>query len=401
WEPVVYTPEGGEQPAYDESLLQEVPNDIEIVKTNIWEPYSLYKKFTGKKADKKIYSGFISEGKKSNWTQDVSVFIRGNFFIPDARKFWIKPSIKFLKNYLNDHPVDAIISTGPPHSMHMIALGVKKYHNIPWIADFRDPWTQIDFYDQLKLTKLGDRKHKRMEQQVLKEADKIVAIGWNMIKDFQKITDRSLEDMLIVTNGYDQADFESPAKVRTKDFVICHLGSMNKDRNPRMLWKVLGDKVKADVAFAEKLKIVLIGNVDQSIVEALHENGLKDQLDLRGFMPHKEVIEYMKTVQVLLLPINDTPNAMAILPGKLFEYMGAKRPIIGIGPEGDSDAARVLNLTGAGSMHHYQDEEGIRNRVEELYNTYKNGSLEVDSNGIEQFSRRQLAGQFADILNKL
>lgn len=138
WEPVVYTPENPEMPSSDTSLLSEVSEDIEIIKTKIWEPYSFYKRFIGKKKSEKINTGFLSESKKPKLTEALSVWIRGNIFIPDARKFWIKPSVKFLKKYLADNPVDAMVSTGPPHSMHLIALGIKKSLNTPWIADFRD-----------------------------------------------------------------------------------------------------------------------------------------------------------------------------------------------------------------------------------------------------------------------
>ncbi|MBK9488199.1 MAG: hypothetical protein IPO07_04910 [Haliscomenobacter sp.] len=164
WEPVVYTPENGETAAFDESLAKEVAPALQVVKTPIWEPYQLYKQFLGRKKEEKIYSGFINEGKKESLAQKVSVFIRGNFFIPDARMFWIKPSIKYLTKYLKEHPVDAIVSTGPPHSMHLIAEGVHKATGIPWVADFRDPWTNIDFYKDLRLTSWADARHKALEQ---------------------------------------------------------------------------------------------------------------------------------------------------------------------------------------------------------------------------------------------
>ncbi|NTW26696.1 MAG: glycosyltransferase family 4 protein, partial [Lentimicrobium sp.] len=152
WEPVVYVPENPEYPAIDESLAKDIPDGIEIIKTPIWEPYSFYKKLIGAGKGERINAGFLSEKKRPGLTEQFSIWLRGNFFIPDARKFWIRPSISFLTRYLEKHPVDAIVSTGPPHSMHMIALGVKKRTGLPWLADFRDPWTNIDFYHELMLT---------------------------------------------------------------------------------------------------------------------------------------------------------------------------------------------------------------------------------------------------------
>ncbi|MBE9481851.1 MAG: glycosyl transferase family 1, partial [Bacteroidetes bacterium] len=141
WEPIVYTPENPEAPDIDNSLEKDIPDNLTVIKRKIWEPYTAYKKFIGQEKEQKINAGFLSENKKPKLSENISVWIRGNFFIPDARKFWIKPSVKFLTNYLKNNPVDAMISSGPPHSMHMIALGLKQRLGIPWLADFRDPWT--------------------------------------------------------------------------------------------------------------------------------------------------------------------------------------------------------------------------------------------------------------------
>ena len=179
WEPIVYTPENPEAPATDESLLKDIPDNLTVLRTRIWEPYSLYKNFIGQKKGETINAGFLSEKKKPGIAEKISVWIRGNWFIPDARKFWIKPSIIFLSQYLKNNPVHAVVSTGPPHSMHLIALGLKKQLHLPWLADFRDPWTNIDFYDKLMLTKFSNEKHKRMELEVLKNADKVVVVSWS------------------------------------------------------------------------------------------------------------------------------------------------------------------------------------------------------------------------------
>jgi hypothetical protein len=190
WEPIVYTPENPEAPATDTSLLKDIPANITVIKQPIWEPYNLYKGFIGQKKEEKINAGFLSEKKKPGLAEKIAVWIRGNWFIPDARRFWIKPSVKFLSEHLRGNPVDVIVSTGPPHSMHLIALKLKKKLNIPWLADFRDPWTTIDFYDKLMLTKSSDKKHKGLELEVLKNADKVVTVSWNWSKDFKKILNR-------------------------------------------------------------------------------------------------------------------------------------------------------------------------------------------------------------------
>ena len=168
WEPIVFTVQNGEYPVIDNSLVNDVSSNLQVIKSPIWEPYSVYKKLTGRKKEETINSGFLVESEKSKFIENIGKWIRGNFFIPDARKFWIKPSVKTLSNFLIKHPVDIIISSGPPHSSHLIAKKLKSKFNIPWVSDFRDPWTNIDYYKELKLTKWADQKHKVLEKDVLK-----------------------------------------------------------------------------------------------------------------------------------------------------------------------------------------------------------------------------------------
>ena len=397
YEPVIFTVKNAEYPVIDESLVSEIPTEIETHQTEIWEPYSIYKKFTGRKKGERVYSGFINENKKESFTQKVSVFIRGNFFIPDARKFWIKPAVNYLKKYLKENPVDAMVSTGPPHTTHLIALGIKEKMNIPWVADFRDPWTHIDFYDQLKLTSWGDSIHKRLEKKVLDNADKVVTVSWSWGADFKSICGR--EDIEIITNGFDAADFEGPKVELSEKFSICHIGSMNKDRNPVALWKVLNELLPEMPTLAERLEILLIGQVDFSILQAIESYGLTKYLNKVDFIPHQEVLPYLKKSQVLLLPINNTPNSKGVLPGKLYEYLGAQRPILCIGPK-ESDAATILQETG-GQIHDYKDHAGLKKTVQQFFEAYKEGKLESDSQSIAQFSRENLAAAYAKLLDGL
>nr|MBA2408145.1 glycosyl transferase family 1 [Chitinophagales bacterium] len=178
WEPIIYTPENAAYPIIDHSLEKDVLPGMKILRLPIWEPYDIYKRFVGRKKEEAVYSGFLSENKPKSFTEKISIWIRGNFFIPDARCFWIRPSIQFLTQELKKNPVDAIISTGTPHSMHLIGKGIKENLNIPWLADFRDPWTTIDFYGQLMLTRWADAKHHRLEKDVLKTADKVTTVSW-------------------------------------------------------------------------------------------------------------------------------------------------------------------------------------------------------------------------------
>ena len=397
WQPVIYTPSNGETGMHDESLLKEIPPDLEIIKTPIWEPYELYKAFLGRSKKDKVYSGFINEKKKPSLAQRISVFIRGNFFIPDARMFWIKPSIQYLKEYLQTNPVDAIVSTGPPHSMHLIAEQIHKITGIPWIADFRDPWTNIDFYRDLQLTSMADKKHHRLELKVLKNASRIVTVTWRSRDEFKALCGR--DDIEVVPNGFDEADFPRIGSSQLdQDFTFVHVGSMNKDRNPIAFWRAVHAAVEKLPELKQKLKIKLIGPVDFSVRASVESMGLKEVTEFIEYVPHTEAVQLQQKAQVVLLVINNSPNARTIIPGKLFEYLGSGRPLLAIGPK-ESDSAKVIEMTKGGVVHEHDDVEGLTSRILEYYNIYKTGELNINSEGLQQFTRKNLAGEFAKVLD--
>ena len=397
WEPVIYTPSNPEFPSIDESLAQDIPEGIEVLRTPIWEPYSFYKKLIGAKKNERIDAGFLSEKKRPGMAERFSIWLRGNFFIPDARKFWIKPSVKFLTNYLKTNRVDALVSTGPPHTMHRIALGVKRNTGIPWLADFRDPWTNIDFYHELMLTQWADRKHHRQELSVLKEAGEVIVISRSMKTDFLKIYDRNYT---VITNGFDAADVADVEVTPDNKFSIAHIGTMVKTRNPQALWEALHALVKDIPGFADDLEIKLVGSVDFSVTDSIAKADLTAFVNRIAYLPHSEVVKVQQQSQVLLLLINDTPNAKVILPGKFFEYMAAKRPILCIGPL-DGDAAQVIDDVQAGIVIEKDNQEGIEEAIRDFYRKFKSGELSIHSKDIEKFSRKSLTAKMAERLDAL
>ncbi len=398
WEPVVYTPENPESPQIDLSLINEIPAGVAILKTKVWEPYRWYKTFTGRKKNERIQTAFLSENKKPGMAEKLSIWIRGNVFIPDARRFWIKPSIRFLKKWLRLNQVDLIVSTGPPHSMHLIAMALKEQMKLPWLADFRDPWTNIDYYQDLMLGKSADRKHHQLELKVLKNADVVTVVSPGMQKEFREIYDR---EYAVIPNGFDFADFEGIEKIKPdSDFVLAHIGALVKTRNPILLWKVLSDLCKEDKEFSNVLKIRLIGNVDVFVKESLAKYELLDKVEVKKYLPHEEVVKEQRRAQVLLLLINQTPNAHLILTGKLFEYMGAGRPILGIGPE-NGDAAEILNETGAGFMADFEDEEKLKEILENYFMQYQSNGLFSYPDNVLKYSRKELTRKLVNQFDKI
>jgi glycosyltransferase involved in cell wall biosynthesis len=395
WEPIVYTAENGEMPVIDNSLEKDIPKGISILKTKIWEPYSIYKTFIGRKKDDKINASFLSENKKTSFTEKVSVWIRGNFFIPDARKYWIKPSVKYLKHYLEKNPVDAIISSGPPHSMHLIALGIKKeFPDIKWVADFRDPWTNIDFYEELMLSSSSDKKHKKLELEVLSNADSIVSVGKTMSEDFKKIYTKQPEKFHVITNGFDEDDIYREALEKDRKFSIAHIGTLVKSRNPQSLWKVLSELIKENPNFKNDLEIKLVGKVDFYVKEQIGQYGLSSFVNKIDYLPHNAVIKEQQKSKVLLLLVNQTKNAKSILTGKIFEYLAAEVPVLAIGPT-DGDLADILKETGSGVISGFNDEAQLKKNILELYS---GKVINFDKNKIARYSRRELTKDLSGLL---
>tara|TARA_B100001093_G_scaffold516558_1_gene595641 strand:- start:5034 stop:6317 length:1284 start_codon:yes stop_codon:yes gene_type:complete len=393
WEPIIYTVENGEYPVLDYDLSDEVPNGITVLKTPIWEPYSIYKKFTGRKKEDKINSGFLSEKKNPKLLDKLSIWIRGNLFIPDARKFWIKPSVNFLTKYLKDNPVDVVVSSGPPHSSHLIALKLKENNKLPWVADFRDPWTNIDYYKDLLLSKKSDLKHQKLENNVLTKADKVITIGKSLSEELNALGANNID---VIENGFDSDDFQLSEDVfLDNEFSIAHIGSFTPSRNHIVFWQALKELITENINFSNDLKLQLVGKVDYSVIMNIEKYGLEKYVNYVGYVPHREVIKYQKKSKLLLLMINNTPNAKGIITGKVFEYIASKRPILVIGPE-DGDLSTIVNTTKSGIVCGFDDVKKLKLTLLRLYNN----EINFEPNPAA-YSRQSLTKKLSEILNQL
>ena len=399
YEPVIYTAEDPEYPSIDESLHHDVPPDLEVLRTRVWEPYRLYKWFTFQKKGYRINSGFLNQNKRKGPAEKISVWIRGNCFVPDARKFWIKPSIRFLTRYLKDHPVSLLVSTGPPHSLHLIARSIAEKQDIPWVADFRDPWTRIDFYKDLMLGKRANHKHHFFERQVLQSASAVTVISKDMAQQFEEM---GCTKIRYIPNGFDPDDFDEtydPGEL-DREFSITHVGTIVPTRNPEMLWQVLSELVSENEDFARDLSIKLIGAMDHSVSRSLKEADLDNFVNHIDYLPHREAVNVQRRSLVLLLLVNQTPNAKGILTGKLFEYMCSGRPILAIGPP-DGEAAEALGETGTGQVVDFNERDTLKKVILEYYRQYREGKLKLHARNLERYSRKSLTGEMAGVFDEL
>ncbi|MFS4455716.1 glycosyltransferase family 4 protein [Maribacter sp. 2304DJ31-5] len=389
-EPIVYVPENPHYPLIDRTFENDIPKDITIYKHRIFEPYRLAGLFSRKKT-KRISSGIIRT-KNQSVLERFMLWVRGNLFIPDARKYWVRPSIRFLYDVLEQERIGTIITTGPPHSVHLIGHYLKEFKKVKWIADFRDPWTSIGYHKKLKLTSLAKNRHKELERLVLTNADKIVVTSKITQLEFQRITKKPIT---VITNGYDnERSFHT--KLDEK-FTLSHIGSMLTGRNPKNLWKVLAELIKEDTAFAQTLQLQFIGVVGKDVLESLTEYGLEDFVEFIGYLPHNEVVPYQQKSQILLLTEIDSEETKGIIPGKLFEYMAAKRPILGIGPEG-WEVADMVARTKTGAIFEHSSYFQLKNVLLNWYQQYQRQELSVSSENVKEYSRRELTRKLVEYI---
>lgn len=387
WNLHVYCPNDAAWPIIDQELNKEVSADLTVIRRKIFEPH----RYLGKKNNPNKGAG-ITQNEKAGLLQRFIIWVRGNLFIPDARVFWICPSARFLNNYLKQHPeIDTVISTGPPHSMHLIARRLKRNHpKIKWIADFRDPWTEIDFYQELLPGKWADKRHKKLELSVLTEADKIVTVSSSCAEGLERIAARKIE---VVTNGFIFPDFDPKSVQLDKKFTIAHFGSMPYSRNPDALWIALEKLLVRIPDLKQHLEIKLIGSVDFKIHEILQEKGLHEFVNAIPSVSHGESILLQRQTQILLLVANNSGNTKGILTGKFFEYLGAKRPILAIG-EKDSDLQEAMDQTSAGLFADYYEAEEIRSFLEKRFNFFIEGENFHEAKNLDNYSSEGLTKKF-------
>lgn len=393
WQPVIYTPENPEMLVVDESLAAEVPEGVEVLRTRISEPYGAYRRLVGGKKDARGAGLNPINSQKKSLKQRLMLWIRSNFFVPDPRRGWVKPSVKFLLDWLKGHAVDAIVSTGPPHSMHLIALELHRATGIPWVADFRDPWTKMFYFKDLPMLPWVRRRHFKLEKAVLDEASAVVSVSPLVRDDFAAATSTPVH---LITNGYDAEDFAGPAPRRQDgEFRIVHTGLFASDGNPLKLWDALASACKADPGFASRLRIRLAGKVDTEIVEAIRARGLEGNLVLPGYLPHKDSVAELRSADLVLLPLRQSPEYRKVLPGKIFECIASGRPVLGIGPA-DSAAGRLLRDTGAGVMVDWDEVPDIEGVMSLKWSS--GGQAAIDPASL---SRKELTGKMAELLDRL
>ncbi|RIW13694.1 glycosyltransferase [Algoriphagus lacus] len=391
WEPVIFTPENPDFDLKDETLLKEISPQLEVIKFPIWEPYQLFSKLKGKS---KTHPGRLLEQKEKGLLEKAAIWARANFLVPDPRVFWVKPSVKFLTDLANNGQFQAIITTGPPHSMHLIGRELKRKTGLPWIADFRDPWSQWEFLDTLPMTSLVRKKHEQLEQSVLKEADAVLTISPTFQRDLGKLVHRKID---LLTNGYDPADIPAGFSPKVKEPEKLHLvysGIIDSIRNPIPLMLAMKAEFEGS---KEQVEWTFVGKVSEQVQNYVaSDSWLTSRIHFAGYVAHSEVFGFYAKADALVLILTDTKNAQGNIPGKLFEYLATGVPVLALGdPKGDS--ASILRDAGAGSVMAHTDQLAIQKQLRFLFES--SGAISK-AEGLETYSRKNLSVQLAKILDE-
>ncbi len=370
----------------DTSFDSEFLPGVKVVRVKTFEPFNIYKKVTGRSKDDQLIASETISTKNKKLSHKLSLWIRMNLFIPDARIGWYFPAIKKMIAYLAQERVDVIISIGPPHTTHLIAKKLSSKFRIPFVPVFIDPWTDIAYYKNFKRNRITLTIDNHLEKSVLKNSSANIFVTETMKSDYEKKYSFVKDKSHVLYWGYSEEEFDKLKIVeKTGDEkIIVHAGNLFSYQNPVNFWK----KLKKEIDQGNKFIIKFIGTVDHEIVETINETGLSPITKYLGFLPYKEMLEEVCNADYLLVCATEPRH----VPGKLFEYLRAGKPIIAFG-HGNSEVKNILEKANAGMMFDYKD------NGKEFFQTQK--SFKTDSNYVKDFERKIIAAKFNKILLEL
>ncbi len=393
-EPIVFTPENPTFSFKDDTLKQDVDPATTVVKLPIWEPYSLLG-FLKKKGTERQGQA-LDKGKKS-WLDHLIIWIRGNFFIPDPRVFWVKPASKFLVEYIQKNKVDVIVTTGPPNSMHLIGKRVKQKTNVKWIADFRDPWSEWSQYKHLKVGKLALSIHRSMEKSVFSLSDVVIATNPVAQEDFRRL---GAKHVVSITNGVDPSDFPVLQDKRKESvFLLSHIGTIDDLRDPRPFLEAFKALCNENENFAALARFRMTGIISGSYLEDYwNDPVLKGRLIVEDYVPHHEILQRVEDSDVLLLLLSDFDNALGCMPGKFFEYLYFSRPILALVPDGHQIQKDIAELQMGLSTNNVEVDK-IKSALLQLFEQRKDEN-HTPSDAME-YTRQKLTSKLAEVIHAL
>lgn len=387
-EPVVLTVKNGAYPNLDPTLTADFPPDLRVIRTSSLDPFALYARLTGKDRDTLVEQStddLRSAGKFAGW-------VRANMILPDARVGWMPFA---ASRGLGIRNIDAVLTSGPPHSVHLTGHFLWKFRRLPWLADFRDPWTDIHYYKELPRTNAATGIDRFMERRVLKKASRITTVSPSWA---QLLAERSGRSVDVIPNGFDAADFRQPAaKEHSEDFRIVHVGSLYNTRNPVAFWTA-AERFQRQTG--EGIHFRAVGRIGQEIKDSAYDAGVDAEWIL--YSSHDEAVRYMQQADLLLLSTEPHDSDAGHITGKVYEYLATGNPVLAIGTPG-GDADMLLNATGAGKLFARSDVEGITTYLMKQWSAWKQGqpAAGASQESIAPYSREHQTGRLAELVKEM
>ncbi len=403
WRPTVLTvdPARAAYPNLDPTLVEEIPPEVEVMRTASWDPYAAYARLTGRAKGEAVSTGFVKEG-ELDWKTRLARWLRANVFIPDARVGWVPFAVREASRLLKAENFDLILSTGTPHSTHVAAWWLKQRTGLPWVADFRDPWTDISYYHELPMTAPVRALNAALERAVLRRADAVLSVSDGVGRLLQAKGDLARYETIL--NGFDPEDVgeEGDAAPDPGLFVLAHVGTLTAQQHAPGLVQALATRYEMSKAWRQRLRVRFVGEVDPAIVAAYEATGLGAAVEQAGYVPHPEAIEAMRRADVLWVAVQRVPRNDGILPAKTFEYLRVGRPILGIAPP-DGDLATVLHHTGGGAVFAHDDATSIGSFLDAQFERVQRGQPphSLADEALRCYDRRELTRRLAGIFDEL
>lgn len=401
WDVTVAAPQDADYEITDKTLITEVPESVTVLRVPIREPYAAFRTLTGSASRRAQTRATAIDSFKPSPLKRFAYWIRANFFVPDPKILWVKPTTAALRHAHDREPFDVVVTTGPPHSVHLIGRELKTaFPELLWAVDIRDPWSKFDVHLDFNPGRRARSKNRQLERDCLREADLVLGTAFSMpalLEPFDK------GKYVTITNGYDAADFGlddaeyPPSRDR---FHLYHTGLLTASRNPAACWRALALLCERDAGFAERLHIHLVGTVDEVVRRSLDQHdGLRGKWTITPWVDHTELLRRYREADAFLLCPNQTDNAKAQINGKVFEYLAMRRPVLHVGPY-DADNTTVLDAAHAGLTVPPGDVEGAVAAIENIASgKFAASPHAFNQQVIERYDRRATARQLSDVLH--
>jgi len=402
WQPLIFTVKKGEYSYWDPSLETDIHPDLKVFKSASFEPFQLFKKLSGLDSSARLPVGHLTQSNQS-LKNKIFNWIRANIFIPDARIGWLPSAVLKLNRLIKQEQIHLIFTTSPPHSLQLIGRHLKKKYQLPWVADFRDPWTDIQYYQVFKRSKFAQKIDRALEKSVLLTSDHLTTVSQTVSEGFiRKVSDANLQKKIaILPNGFDPEDFPVQSSKTGGYFTILHTGNLNATQNPENFWKSIRAILESDPSLRQSIRIKLIGNAAKDIQQAVLRNQLQEIVEFQSFIPHSEIVKQVQQADLLLSVIPNVPDNKGIVLSKNFEYIGSGKPILIIGPV-DSDIAKIIRSFSNSKTCGYQDAAGCSSFIRQTLQYWQSGNIQLISPADrEKFSRSHLTRELAGIFDRL